>query len=190
VLAVEPNAAMRNAAEQRLSNLPGFVSVDATAESTGLPDASIDLVLAAQAFHWFDQPSAKREFGRILRPGGTVALLWNSRLTDATPFLQDYEALLQEFGTDYQQVNHQQLDESVVDRFFAPRTVQRRVFPNSQHLDHKGLRSRLLSSSYVPPAEDPRSIPMLARLESIFARHAENGAVELQYRTELSFARW
>lgn len=190
VLAIEPNAAMRQAAEERLSGLPGFTSIDATAEATGLPDASVDLVLAAQAFHWFDQPAAKREFTRILRPGGTVALLWNSRLTDATPFLQDYEALLQEFGTDYQQVNHQQLDETAVNAFFAPRTVQRRVFPNAQRLDQDGLRSRLLSSSYVPSADDPRSVPMLARLDEIFARRAENGLVELQYRTELSFARW
>lgn len=190
VLAIEPNAAMRQAAEERLGGLPGFTSLDATAEATGLPDASIDLVLAAQAFHWFDQPAARREFTRILRPGGAVALLWNSRLTDATPFLQDYEALLQQFGTDYQQVNHQQLDETALNTFFAPRTVQRRVFPNTQQLDRDGLRSRLLSSSYVPPADDPRSRPMLARLNEIFTRHAENGLVELQYRTELSWVRW
>lgn len=190
VLAIEPNAAMRQAAEERLSGQPGYTSLDATAEATGLPDASVDLILAAQAFHWFNQPAAKQEFTRILRPGGVVALLWNSRLTDATPFLQDYEALLREFGTDYQQVNHQQLDETAVNAFFAPRTVQRRVFPNAQRLDREGLRSRLLSSSYVPAADDPHSGPMLARLDEIFARHAENGLVELQYRTELSFARW
>lgn len=190
VFAIEPNPAMRQAAEDRLSPQPGFTSLDGTAEATGLPDASVDLVLAAQAFHWFDRPAASREFTRILRPRGVVALLWNSRLTDATPFLRDYEALLLEFGTDYQQVNHQQFDAAVVQAFFAPRSVGRRSFPNSQRLDRNGLRSRLLSSSYVPPADDPRSVPMLARLDDIFARHADHGAVELQYLTELVFGRW
>lgn len=190
VYAIEPNAAMRQAAEDRLRSLPGFTSLNGTAEATGLPDASVDLVLAAQAFHWFDPPAAKREFTRILKPGGVVALVWNSRLTDATPFLRDYEALLLEFGTDYQQVNHRQFDEAVVQAFFAPRPVERRVFPNAQQLDRDGLRSRLLSSSYVPSAEDPRSGPMLARLDEVFDRHAHDGVVELQYQTELFFGRW
>lgn len=190
VFAIEPNAAMREAAEHRFGHQAGFTSLSGTAESTGLPDASVDLALAAQAFHWFNQPAVKLEFTRILRPGGVVALLWNSRLTDATPFLRDYEALLQEFGTDYQQVNHQQFDDTVVGNFFAPRPVERRVFPNVQRLDRDSLRSRLLSSSYVPPADDPRSSPMLARLNEIFARHAENGVVELQYQTVLHFGRW
>jgi SAM-dependent methyltransferase len=190
VLAIEPNAAMRQAAEERLSGRPGYTSLDATAEATGLPDTSVDLILAAQAFHWFNQPAAKQEFTRILRPDGVVALLWNSRLTDATPFLQDYDALLQEFGTDYQQVNHQQYDTPVVQAFYAPRPVERRVFPNAQCLDRDGLRSRLLSASYVPPADDPRSRPMLDRLDQIFDRHAQLGIVELQYETVLFFGRW
>src|SRR5580704_17335722 len=79
VVGVEPNAAMRAAAERSLAGQPRFESVDASAEATGLPAASADLVIAAQAFHWFDPPRARVEFARILRPSGLVALVWNQR---------------------------------------------------------------------------------------------------------------
>src|SRR5438270_109908 len=66
VYGIEPNAPMRQAAERLLATYPRFHSLDATAEATSLPYGSVDLVLAAQAFHWFDRPKARREFVRIL----------------------------------------------------------------------------------------------------------------------------
>ena len=85
----------------------GSRSVAGTAEATTLPDHSVDFVTAAQAAHWFDRASARREFVRILKPGGWLVLLWNERLTDSTPFLRDYEELLLTYGTDYQDVRHE-----------------------------------------------------------------------------------
>src|SRR6185436_5087545 len=67
VTGVEPNAAMRAAAEKSLEKFASFRSIDASAEATTLPDTSADLVVAAQAFHWFDIPAARRETERILR---------------------------------------------------------------------------------------------------------------------------
>ena len=103
VYAVEPNAAMREAAEAALEPLSppgergrgeGFVSLAATAEATTLPDAAVDLVIAAQAFHWFDRDAARQEFSRILREPRWVALVWNERAESGTPFLEGYETLL------------------------------------------------------------------------------------------------
>src|SRR5437899_1233764 len=74
VFAVEPNAAMRSAAEQWLGDFPRFQSIAGTAEATTLAEHSVDAVVAAQAFHWFDAASARREFQRILKPRGWVAL--------------------------------------------------------------------------------------------------------------------
>ncbi len=109
VFGVEPNSAMRLAAAQQLRSYPTFHSVTGTAESTTLPSQSVDYVIAAQAFHWFDQQKAKQEFARILKPEGWVVLIWNSRRTESTAFLRDYEALLQQYGTDYKEIRHKNI---------------------------------------------------------------------------------
>ena len=90
VFGVEPNPDMRTAGEQYLAAYPRFHSIDGSAEESTLDTASVDLVTAGQAFHWFDVEEARREFTRILRPGGSVVLLWNKPRSDASPFMQAY----------------------------------------------------------------------------------------------------
>ena len=185
VYGVEPNEAMRREAERALGPLSrSFHSIAGTAEATTLTDRSVDLVVAAQAFHWFDPPKAAAECRRILRPGAPAAMVWNKRETDASPFLRDYEALLNEFGTDYATVRHDRKEPDRLARFFA-RGYERVTFPNAQRLDLAGLRGRLLSSSYTPAAGDPRRAPMLAALDRVFERHQRDGAVTIDYETEL-----
>ena len=157
VYAVEPNREMREAAEASLGNYPSFHSVAATAEATTLPDAAVDFVVAGQAFHWFCVEEARREFRRILRPEGWAVLMWNSRRTDTTPFLRGYEALLAKFGTDYREVNHTNIGDDVLRSFFDGTPEYRRL-ENVQVFDYAGLEGRLLSSSYVPSADD-RAVP-------------------------------
>ena len=94
VYAVEPNREMREAAERILQGQAGFHSVDGTAEATTLPNQSVDLIVAAQAFHWFAPLPTRAEFDRILKPDGHVVLMWNARHLDSTPFLRGYEALV------------------------------------------------------------------------------------------------
>ena len=77
VSAVEPNDDMRKCFQE---NLPELLCQDTTAEATGLPDDSVDLITVAQAFHWLDAEEFKREALRILRPGGSVAIVWNNSL--------------------------------------------------------------------------------------------------------------
>ena len=79
VIGVEQNPAMRKAAEEILAAHPHFVSMEGSAEVTGLDDDYVDAVTAAQAFHRFRADETAREFRRILRPGGWIALIWNSR---------------------------------------------------------------------------------------------------------------
>jgi SAM-dependent methyltransferase len=188
VYGVEPNEAMRTAAERLLAAYPGFDSVNGTAEATTLPSDSIDHVVAGQAFHWFDPERARAEFTRILRPDGWVVLIWNTRLTDVSPFLRAYEDLLLEYGTDYRQIDHRHVDAERLRAFFRG-DFHSRSFPNRQGFDAEGLRGRLLSSSYAPNAGHPRYPPMLAALERIFHDHREDGRVWFEYRTELFFGR-
>ena len=122
VFGVEPNTEMRQAGERLLAAFPKFTSVAGTAEATTLPDQSVDFVTAAQAAHWFDREHARREFVRILKPGGWLVLLWNERLTDSTPFLRDYEQLLLTYGTDYQDVRHERTTDAI-NRILRSRAV-------------------------------------------------------------------
>ncbi|MEG2803164.1 class I SAM-dependent methyltransferase [Stenotrophomonas sp.] len=184
VIAVEPNAAMRAAAEQWLA--PHHLRlklVDGTAEATTLADDSVGLVAAAQAFHWFDTDAVRAEWARILHPGGLALVFWNSRLLDASPFLVGYEQLLLEFGTDYTQVAERYQDDATMRAWFGPGLRGMASFPNVQRMDLDGLRGRLLSSSYAPQAGHPRHAPMLEALEQLFDAHAEDGQVAFEYHT-------
>ncbi len=186
VYAVEPNAAMRQAAEARLSTDTRFHSVAARAESTTLESASVDAIAAGQAFHWFDRDQTRHEFARILRPSGVVALFWNTRRADGTPFLRAYEQLLREYGTDYAQVNHRHVDAASLRAFFDGHW-ESRVFTQEQVFDFDGIRGRLLSSSYVPAPGQPMHAAMLDALRRIFDAHQQDGRVRLDYDTELFF---
>jgi SAM-dependent methyltransferase len=180
VFGVEPNKEMREAGEAFLTNYQKFVSHDGTAEATGLVDHSIDVIIAAQAFHWFSVAAAKDEARRILKPSGYVVLLWNERLTDSTPFLREYEQLLKIFGTDYAKVDHRNVDEIVLNKFFDGE-FELAEFRNVQHFDYDGLEGRLRSSSYVPAPVDPQFAPMIAMLEALFQQFEEQGAVDIEY---------
>lgn len=189
VHAVEPNAAMAEEAAASLGSDPRFHAVAGRAEATLLPDAACDVVTAAQAFHWFDIESTRREFARILRPGGAVVLIWNIRRTDTTPFLREYEALLQRFALDYRKISAGWADEAAIGRFFAPGGFEARRIENRQVFGFDGLRGRLLSSSYAPPAGHPQHEPMVAELRRLFDRHQDAGQVAFDYDTHVYWGR-
>ncbi|MCG8478275.1 MAG: class I SAM-dependent methyltransferase [Spirochaetales bacterium] len=90
---IEPNDTMRSAAETRLRGNARCISVKVTAEETTLPASTVDAIVVAQAFHWFDREAAPTEFRRILKGSRLMVILWNDLLRD-TPFLADSERLL------------------------------------------------------------------------------------------------
>jgi SAM-dependent methyltransferase len=186
VFGVEPNADMRQAGERLLAAFPKFTSIAGTAEKTTLPNQNVDFVTAAQAGHWFDRAAARREFVRILKPGGWLVLLWNERVTDATPFLREYEQLLLTYGTNYQKVRHERTTDAV-NEFFDPAPYQERTFDMRQEFDYAGLEGRLLSSSYAPGPGNPKHEPMLQELKRLFEAHAIAGGVAVDYKTRVYF---
>jgi SAM-dependent methyltransferase len=182
--AVEPNPPMRAAAEASLGDDPRFTSVDGKAEQTGLADASIDLITAAQAFHWFDQTAARTEFRRILKPTGQVALIWNRRDT-RQPLQQAYDAILREFAPEYGKVNHMGLDADQIGSFLQPERMQQLHFANCQRLDFNGLLGRLQSSSYCPAVDSPQYIPLVTELLGLFDHFAVDQHIVFDYDTEV-----
>lgn len=181
VIGVEPNKDMREAAERLLMGYKNFESINGTAEATTLSDNSIDLIICAQAFHWFDVEKSREEFKRILKPGNFTSLIWNVRRED-TDFLKEYEEILQEYGTDYKEVKHNNITNEVIQIFFGNR-MDVKVFYNVQMFDFEGLKGRLLSSSYAPNENEPSSVSMLKRLKEIFDEHQLNGKVSFEYDT-------
>jgi SAM-dependent methyltransferase len=189
VYGVEPNAAMRDAGEKFLEKYPRFRTVAGSAERTTLPNSCADLITSGQAFHWFDVPRARAEFERVLKPHGQVALVWNERDRDRTPFLRDYENLLITYGTDYRQVAATYPGSRQMERFFGAGTFREKSFPNVQTFDFDGLRGRLLSSSYSPATGHPNREPMLEALARLFETHEQEGRVRFDYDTRVYYGR-
>lgn len=185
VIGVEPNAEMRAAAENYLADYKHFTSVDGSAENTTLADASVDVITAAQAFHWFDLVPVKKEFERILKANGWVVLLWNLRDSSQAGFMAAYEELLQQFGTDYRSVNAEAVDENSIHDFFAPNAVEIVIFPNEQTVDWDGLKGRLQSTSYVPKEGDPNFDAMIVKAKEIFDQYQQQGTVTFIYKTKV-----
>lgn len=185
VIAVEPNAAMRAAADKWLAAYPRYRSVAAPAEATTLPGSSADLVTAAQAFHWFDQAAVKAEWTRILRPTGIVALFWNMRRVNGTAFLEGYEALLREFCPEYGQVAERYGTLEQMRVWFGAGFRGAATFEHRQLFDFDGVKGRLLSSSYAPKVGDPRHAPMLVALQNLFERTQRSGQVSFDYDTQI-----
>lgn len=187
VYAVEPNREMLRAAVEAFHHYPTFWPLLAPAENTTLDDQSVDYVVAAHAFHWFDVPKAKQEFSRILRDDGWLVLMWNTLRKEATPFLQDYEQLLQQYGTDYKAIQHINMD--TLPTFFTKASFGKSVLDNEQRFDFESLKGRLLSSSYSPNEGHPDHEPMLQALAHIFEQHKENGQVRFEYDLEIFFGK-
>lgn len=186
VFAVEPNAAMRRAAQEFLKDYPKLTLVEGTSENTNLKDDSVDFIVAAQAFHWFKLNETRREFKRILTNNGYVALIWNERKLDATDFLREYESFLHTYATDYNEVRHENVSLEVINEFFQAHFKQK-TFQNSQIFDYEGLEGRLLSSSYTPTAENPLYSAMIKELKRLFTNRQKDGRIDFQYDTNIYY---
>jgi len=185
VYAVEPNQPMREAAIAQLSNYRNLVPVDGTAAATTLADHSIDLIVCAQAFHWFNNDETRLEFSRILAKDGKAALIWNNRLVNSDEFAKAYDALLKNDSVDYNKVNHQNIGDIDFKAFFRNGAYTVKKIPNSQVFDEDGLIGRAFSSSYVPPQDTEEGKVFLKLLKELFKKHNKDGKVTFHYQTEI-----
>jgi len=186
VYAIEPNQEMREAGERLLGARPGFASISGTAEATGLPDASVDLVTAGQSFHWFDRQRAGVEFRRILRPPQWVALVWNERLAGASPFLTALDQFLARYVRSESQ-RREAGSSRALEEFFAADGYHEATFENRQTFDFAGLCGRVLSSSYAPLPGEPGHAELLEQLRVLFEAHQDHGTVAFEYETQVYY---
>lgn len=187
VIAVEPNAAMRAACEELQGEYQRLECEDGTAESTRLADNSVDMVTVGQAMHWFDLDATRREFVRVLRSGGWCVVAYNHRKMRGDAFHEGYERILVEFGRDYRAVQSSHMTEDRLAEFFAPAEMKCATLPNAQDLTLEGLRGRILSSSYMPQEGDAKYPAMIEAVEELFACHARDGVVRMEYECAACF---
>jgi SAM-dependent methyltransferase len=176
VLAIEPNAAMREAAEPH----ERVEWIAATGESTGLEEASVDLVTVFQAFHWLEPARALREFVRILRPGGRAAVIYNER-DERDPFTAAFGALVRRYATD--RTEQRRVDAlAAFEGFEGWHAPRRLTFRNAHVLDLAGVVARARSSSYLPK-DGPAGEALRAELHELVVRFERDGVVTMAIQT-------
>jgi ubiquinone/menaquinone biosynthesis C-methylase UbiE len=188
VIGIEPNEAMRQRAEAASPASGALLTYrSGRAEATGLANASVNAVLSAQAFHWFEPAAALAEFQRILVLGGWVFLTWNERdETDACT--SDYGAVIRTASDarDMEQGRHRAGEVLGQSPLFE--NAELSTFIHRQTLDCDGLIGRAFSISYAP--RDPSGVmAWRTALNEVFERHRQQGHVTLHYRTSLYLAR-
>ncbi len=162
VFAVEPEEAMRDQAELLLEKYPSFKSIAATAENTTLDDKSIDLITVGQAFHWVDWTLALKEFDRILRPGGWIALLWNQYET--TPDMD-------------------------MDFIFKQGTQNRHSYPVIFEEGWTEYIGGMRSASRNPGPGNEGYEEFEEKMKKRFSSREVNGRITVEYTTELAVGR-
>ncbi len=191
VIGIEPNEEMRRRALDRRSPrlAPRLDYRFGTAERTGLPDAAVDAVVCAQSFHWFDVEPALREFRRILRPGGRLALMWNIRVAKG-----EFDRIYAETVVEAQQDarRHGRLlrrDYGVDLGELGPHFhhARRLTWPNPQVCTLEALLGKARSASYFP-REGPLVGELLGRLTAAFHAHQRDGVVTVNQECSLTLA--
>lgn len=187
VFGIEPNQPMRQAADIDLVDFPNFHNLAGAAEAIPLDDASVNLLVAGQSFHWFNPSAFKAEAQRVLAPMSQVALIWNRRV-DHDPFVAAYEALLDQYAIDYYKADpkHRMSDEKIA-VFFDPAPVHKTSFPNPRPYDWQGIFGLAMSQSYVPPAGHPNHAGFLSGLKNLFEKYQRDNRITLALDTHLYF---
>jgi SAM-dependent methyltransferase len=182
-IAIEPNADMRSAAAPHT-----LVSWrDAAAERTGLAPSSVDLVVCAQAFHWFRAPEALSEFARVLRPRGRAAVMWNMGSPD-DPAIRAYYDVVFNASEDAKRIGQDRVyaDPFVGQAGWIPEPTTTEEFIVEHTVD--GLLGRAMSASYVPKI-GPAADRVRQQLREVFDAHQRGGRIVMRYRTSLHRAR-
>ena len=181
IYAVEPNANMRAACERYCAGLEHVTVVDGGAEETGLPDRSVDFITSAQAFHWFDRNQTKPEFQRILKHGGKVILVWNSRVAE-DELVQESDQLCRRYCTAFDGFSGgSSMDSNDYHHFF--KECDYRTFENNITYTLDSYIGNSLSASYAPNENDPNYQAYIEALTELFHKYSVRGELLMPNKT-------
>ncbi len=181
IYAVEPNRQMRQFAEELLSNHINYVSLAASAENTTLADASVDIITAAESYHWFDNEATIKEFKRILKPNGYVFLFWNVFAGD------EYENEMNAISDFYRSTKH--LGRSRIPHeqraisLFGEKDYEKAEFDNSILQDFDSFCGGWLSTSFAPDKGTDDYIKFCEKAKMLFDKYAIDGKIHSTIKT-------
>ena len=183
VSAIEPNADMRKCFR---NFLPDTVCLAGTGEATGLPDNSVDLITVAQAFHWLDEEKFKAEAMRILRPGGKVAIIWNTALK--SDFSAARNAVCQKYCPRFSSGHAGKRSPEEGDAFLRYHyfsQVEIASFDNPFAMDQETFEGNMRSRSYALLPDHPDYPEFMAEQRAVFAKFATDGTVTEPQETQI-----
>jgi SAM-dependent methyltransferase len=185
VVAVEPERSMREVAEESLRGFSDrHTSIEGTAERTSLPDSSVTLIAAGNAFHYFEPVAARAEAARILRPGGRVPFLKHDGVSRPNEFMRAYFELIAAAAPDKLKAFHdtERVSKALRTFFGEDAFHERDMGDHGLRLTWDGLRGRFLSTSVAPAEDDAQRDDVLAQLSEVFRRFEQGGTVPFQLR--------
>lgn len=176
LIGIDPNQEMLAVAQKK----GGATFHKGEAAKTGLPANSADLVIAGQAFHWFDLKPTFTEFKRILKPEKWCFAFWNIRKN--TKLLKDYDNLIQQYSEDYSKTPKPNQNIEKIKKSKEVKLIKEAKFANQQKFNLDGLIGRAYSSSYIAHGVKD-GISFKKKLEKLFNNHEKNGQVIFDYVT-------
>ena len=188
VSAVEPNGDMRKKFMQLLPDIPCSA---VSGEATAYPASSVDLITVAQAFHWLDEEKFKAEAMRILRPGGKVAIVWNSTIPD--DFVSARNAVCRKYCSRFRSGHAGKRSPAEGDAFLRNsyfREVEVVSFANPFIMDLETFEGNIRSRSYALTPQDEQYEEFMAELRTVFEQYSQKGSVTEVQETQIYLGRF
>lgn len=189
VYGVEPNDEMRALGEKLLFKFDRFISIDASAENTLLPDKSVDLVVVGNAFHWFDHRKTRREFGRILKANGRILLIRTNWADFSSLAMQEYRKLVDDHCLGRRgAVSDTMIEEKKIRDFFSPGSFIKHSLDGHEVLmSLEQLKGRFCSTSFSPTPKDPNYDAAMMAIELLFGKYQQDGYFRFGMITNLAY---
>lgn len=182
VYLIEPNDDMRNAAQNELSDYSKAIFINGSSDMTNLKDNSVDFITAAQAFHWFDADKFKEECKRILKPGGRVILVWNTRDMSSEFNIKGYE-IYKKYCPLFKGYHGGMRDDDKRITDFFDHDCKKLNFENPLVFTKEKFISRSLSASYSLKKDDENFGTYINALENLFEQYCVNDVVIMKNNT-------
>jgi SAM-dependent methyltransferase len=187
LIATEPVSAMRRTLHERTPPVP---VIGGTAEHIPVVAASVDAVVVAQAFHWFDGPAVLDEIHRVLRPDGALGLIWNVR-DEAVAWVHELSLIMEPHSGDAPRYSTGEWKNAFAKRADFS-TLEEAHFRSVQTCDWETVRDRVASVSFIAALPESARSHVLQQTRQVLLRHPQtsgNTRYELPYRADVFWCR-